>query len=291
MSLLSEARKRMGDPQKRAHFDALVVRPRGIQRNISAGTPGPVSPKNDQEFDQVKNQLRPLFLDLNPETHSSEELRHVIYQRLVAESLNYTDEQLASLARDFAAEVAGYGPIQSLMQDDTITEIMVNGAKAVYYERHGQIYKSSIEFHDEDHLRSVIESILRRLGKDVSHFGAMIEARLEDGSRMNVIMPPVSLNGIALTIRRFGTRRLSMRDLLANNTLSQEAAEFLRHCVIGRMNIIISGGSGTGKSTLLNCLSEFIPETERLFTIEDVAELKLKQPHVVSLVTQAFPEP
>lgn len=290
MSLLSEARKRMGDSARSLQRDDVIDRP-----HMSVGEPQvdscKVGGRREQDSNRIKNRLRPLFKDLDPEKYPLEELRQVIYQRLSSERLNISDEQLASLVRDFLAELTGYGPIQSLMQDDDVTEIMINGAKSVYYERQGQIFKSAVEFENEDHLFSVVQNILKRHGKDVNQFGALIEASLDDGSRMNVVMPPVSVNGITLTIRRFGTRRLSMRDLLANNTLSQEAAEFLRICVIGRMNMIISGGSGTGKSTLLNCLSEFIPETERLFTIEDVAELRLKQPHVVSLVTQSFPEP
>jgi pilus assembly protein CpaF len=183
-------------------------------------------------------------------------------------------------------EVVGYGPITPLLLDEEISEIMVNGPQQVYVERQGKIYPADILFRDDEHVLHVIEKIIAPLGRRIDESSPMVDARLPDGSRVNAIIPPLALNGPTLTIRKFPTERLGMDDLIRLGTLTPAIARFLDACVRGRLNIVVSGGTGAGKTTLLNVLSSFIPNDERIITVEDAAELKLNQEHVVSLETR-----
>lgn len=180
-------------------------------------------------------------------------------------------------------EVLGFGPIQPLLDDPQITEVMVNGPDAVYYEQRGKVMESSIRFDDDDHVMRVIDRIIRPLGRRVDRKMPMVDARLPDGSRVNVIIPPSALNGPTITIRKFPLKRLSVEDLINFGSMTPQIAEFLKACVVSRLNIVVSGGTGAGKTTLLNVLSSFIPEEDRIITIEDAAELQLQQKHVVRL--------
>jgi pilus assembly protein CpaF len=182
-----------------------------------------------------------------------------------------------------ADEVLGLGPIESLVDDGSISEIMVNAPDTVFYEREGRIYLSPIHFRDANHIMRVVERIIAPLGRRVDESSPMVDARLPDGSRVNVIIPPVAPKSPTITIRKFRQDKLTVEDLIATGTLTREIAEFCRACVQVKLNILISGGTGTGKTTLLNALSAFIPDTERIVTIEDPTELKLQQGHVVSL--------
>ncbi len=190
---------------------------------------------------------------------------------------------LERLIEEVGDEVIGYGPIGPLVRDPTITEIMVNGPHQVYVERGGKLMEVEVRFRDDQHVMEVIERILKPLGRKVDRTWPMADARLPDGSRVNVIIPPCALNGPTITIRKFPARRLTVEDLIRFGTMTPEMAEFLRACVIARLNIVVSGGTGSGKTTLLNVLSAFIPEDERIVTIEDAAELQLQQRHVVRL--------
>ena len=181
------------------------------------------------------------------------------------------------------AEILGYGPIEPLLRDDTVTEIMVNGPKAIYVERAGRIQKESATFENEEHLLRIIDRIVAPLGRRVDESSPMVDARLPDGSRVNVTIPPVSLVGPVLTIRKFARIPYTDEDLKAFGTVTAELVQFTRACVEARVNIIISGGTGSGKTTLLNVFSGYIPSRERIITIEDAAELQLKQEHVVTL--------
>ncbi|MDQ0255745.1 pilus assembly protein CpaF [Evansella vedderi] len=183
-------------------------------------------------------------------------------------------------------ELTGYGPITSLLNDKDVSEVMVNGPFQIYVEKKGQILKSEAQFRDNDHVLQVIEKIVAPLGRRIDESSPMVDARLEDGSRVNAIIPPLSLVGPSLTIRKFPESRLGIDDLIGFGTLSKQMAEFLDGCVKGRLNVFISGGTGSGKTTLLNVLSNFIPMNERIITIEDAAELQLGQDHVVSLETR-----
>jgi pilus assembly protein CpaF len=183
-------------------------------------------------------------------------------------------------------EILGYGPIQPLLNDDTINEIMVNGPYKVYIERNGKIEKTNITFRDSEHLMRIIDRILAPLGRRVDESCPYMDARLPDGSRVNVIIPPLSLVGPVLTIRKFAKIPFTVEKLIEIGSITPEAVEFLKACIIARLNIVISGGTGSGKTTLLNVLSGFIPNDERIITIENAAELQLRQEHVVTLETR-----
>jgi pilus assembly protein CpaF len=182
-----------------------------------------------------------------------------------------------------ADEVLGLGPIEGLLKDGSISEVMVNAPDTVFYEKEGRIYLSPIRFRDANHIMRVVERIIAPLGRRVDESSPMVDARLADGSRVNVIIPPVAPKSPTITIRKFRQDKMTVEDLIATGTLTREMAEFLRACVQVKLNMLLSGGTGTGKTTLLNALSAFIPDTERIVTIEDPTELKLQQGHVVSL--------
>jgi pilus assembly protein CpaF len=188
--------------------------------------------------------------------------------------------------QDVVHEMVGYGPIQPLLDDPLVTEVMVNGPKNVYVEKGGQLELTDVKFEDDAHVLRIIERIILPLGRRVDADSPTVDARLPDGSRVNAVIAPVAIDGPSLTIRRFPKERLTAAHLLEYNTLTPPMAEFLRACVVSRLNIIISGGTGSGKTTLLNALSSHIPEQERIVTIEDAAELQLQQAHVVRLETK-----
>jgi len=195
--------------------------------------------------------------------------------------LSQADRQ--NLIKQVNDEIFGFGPINSLINDPTVTEIMVNGAGKVYVERDGKIYLTEINFRDDNHVLHTIDKIISPLGRRIDESSPMVDARLPDGSRVNAIIPPLAINGPCITIRKFASDPYVTEDLINFGTLNSDIAMFLKACVHGRLNIIISGGTGTGKTTTLNVLSSYIPNSERIVTIEDAAELQLKQDHVVSL--------
>ena len=180
-------------------------------------------------------------------------------------------------------EVLGLGPIEQLIKEAAVSEVMVNAPDQIFYEKEGRLYLSSVRFRDNEHIMRIIERIVAPLGRRVDEATPMVDARLKDGSRVNVILPPVAPKSPTITIRKFQSDKMTMEDLIETGSLTQEMAEFLRACVRVRLNVIVSGGTGTGKTTLLNALSSFIPDTERIITIEDPTELRLQQGHVVSL--------
>ena len=207
------------------------------------------------------------------------DLNHVVEE----EKVPLTSEQRLRLIRDVEDDVLGHGPLQRLIEDPSVTEIMVNGPDMIYVEQDGKLVRSSAHFTSEEHLRRMIERIVSRVGRRIDESSPMVDARLADGSRVNAIIPPLAFNGSSLTIRKFARDPFKVQDLIGFGTLSREMAELLRACVEARLNIIVSGGTGTGKTTLLNVLSSFIPEGERIVTIEDAVELQLQQDHVVRL--------
>ncbi len=189
----------------------------------------------------------------------------------------------ARIVADICDEMLGLGPIEPLLKDDTITEVMINGPKQIFVERGGKLSLTKVQFHDEAHLMNIVERILSPLGRRVDEASPLVDARLADGSRVNIIIHPLSLVGPCVTIRKFSKTALSVENLISFGTLSEDMAEFLRACVKARLNILVSGGTGSGKTTTLNVLSSFIPNDERIVTIEDAAELRLQQQHVVTL--------
>ncbi len=200
--------------------------------------------------------------------------------------VNLSEDIQQIVFRDVLNDMTGYGPIQPLLDDPDVTEVMVNGPKKIYVERKGQLTRSDVAFDDDAHVMRVIERIILPLGRRVDADSPTVDARLPDGSRVNAVVRPVALDGPSITIRKFPKERLSTEQLISLGTITPHMAEFLRACVLGRLNIVISGGTGSGKTTLLNVLSSFIPENERILTIEDAAELQLQQDHVLRLETK-----
>jgi pilus assembly protein CpaF len=198
--------------------------------------------------------------------------------------LPYSERQM--IATEMLDEVIGFGPIENLIRDETVSEIMVNGPKQVYVEKNGKIVLTDVVFRDNNHVMHVIEKIVAPLGRRIDESMPMVDARLPDGSRVNAIIPPLSLKGPVITIRKFAKDPLKITDLIRFGTLTPSVAKFLEACVKARLNIVISGGTGSGKTTTLNVLSSFIPNDERIVTIEDAAELQLRQDHVIPLETR-----
>ncbi|MEI6085167.1 MAG: CpaF family protein [Verrucomicrobiota bacterium] len=210
-------------------------------------------------------------------------VEELVDEKLRADRLPYPRQIRNRLVSDMADEILGYGPIEPLLRDPTVTEVMVNRADQVYCERFGKIELADVQFRDNDHIRHVIDKIVTPLGRRVDESSPMVDARLPDGSRVNAIIPPLSLNGPVITIRKFSVDPYTIEDLIGFGTVTQAMAAFLAACVKVKLNIIVSGGTGSGKTTFLNVLSSFIPEGDRIVTVEDAAELKLHQQHVVRL--------
>jgi len=202
---------------------------------------------------------------------------------LAEENLLYNLSTRKGMLEWILADITGYGPLEPLLSDEQITEIMVNGYNQIYVERYGKIELTDVKFENDAHLMRIIDRIISPIGRRVDENSPMVDARLPSGYRVNAIISPLSLNGPVLTIRKFAAKPFTIQDLIANNTISHALANFLKSCVEARVNIVVSGGTGTGKSTFLNVLSSFIPEDERVITIEDTAELQMHQPHVVRL--------
>jgi pilus assembly protein CpaF len=230
-------------------------------------------------------------IDLNSiENLTSEQLRNELGVLLVAlieeEALPLNNQERTKLVADLKNEIMGLGPLEPLIADPAISEIMVNGYHNVYVEKNGCIHLTDIRFNDDAHLMKIIDKIVSRVGRRIDESSPMVDARLPDGARVNAIIPPLAIDGPVLTIRRFAVVPLQMRDLIQKNTLTPHMAELLSAMVKVKTNIIISGGTGSGKTTLLNILSSFIPASERIVTLEDTAELQLQQDHVVRLETR-----
>ena len=225
------------------------------------------------------------FLASNSHTRAEvEELISSYCQRVLDDNpMNVPRGERARIVADICDEILGLGPIEPLLKDESITEVMINGPKKIFVERKGKLQLTNVQFHDDAHLMTIIERIVSPLGRRIDEASPLVDARLADGSRVNAIVPPLSLIGPCVTIRKFTKNPLSIDNLVGFGTLSEEMAEFLEACVKARLNIMVSGGTGSGKTTTLNVLSSFIPDKERIVTIEDAAELRLQQQHVVTL--------
>ena len=251
--------------------------------------PSTVQASQDTYQDLKTRVQNKLLSELDPSVDVSRvhEVRRTIqdlYEQILAEeNFVLSRAEKSRLFEQIAAEILGLGPLQSLLEDDTITEIMVNGARNIYIERRGKISKVPLTFENDEHVMRIIERIVSPLGRRIDESSPYVDARLPDGSRVNAIIPPISLVGPVLTIRKFARIPLSVDQLVQLGSITPEAIQFLDACVKARMNIVISGGTGSGKTTLLNVLSAFIPSDERIITIENAAELQLRQEHVVTL--------
>jgi pilus assembly protein CpaF len=250
-------------------------------------------PKNSSQagtyFDLKTRVQNKLLAELDPSmdiTKTDEvrkTIRELFEQILTEENIVLSRPERARLFEQVVAEILGLGPLQPLLEDDSVTEIMVNGADSIYIERKGRLHQAPVTFESNEHLMQIIERIVAPLGRRVDESSPYVDARLTDGSRVNVVIPPISLVGPTLTIRKFARSPITLDQLVEFGTLTPDAIQFLKACVRARLNLIISGGTGSGKTTLLNILSSFISSDERIITIENAAELQLRQDHVVTL--------
>lgn len=247
------------------------------------------SPQAGSYFDLKTRVQNKLLGELDPsiDITKTEEVKRTIQelfeQILSEENIVLSRPERARLFEQITAEILGLGPLQPLLEDDTITEIMVNGAKNIYIERKGKLHRVPVTFENNDHLLRIIDRIVAPLGRRIDESSPYVDARLQDGSRINAVIPPISLVGPVLTIRKFSKNPITVDQLVQFGSISMEALQFMKACVEARLNILISGGTGSGKTTLLNVMSGFIPDDERILTIENAAELQLRQEHVVTL--------
>jgi pilus assembly protein CpaF len=210
-------------------------------------------------------------------------LRAIVEQLIAAERLMASESERNAVVESVMDELVGLGPLEPLLKDPTVSDVLVNGCERVFVERGGKLLAADVRFRDDRHLVTTIQRIVARIGRRIDESSPMVDARLPDGSRVNAVIPPLAIDGPALSIRRFGNRPLLAQDLVRNGAMSQEMLEYLQNAVRARRTILITGGTGAGKTTLLNVLSSFIPPDERIITVEDAAELRLGQPHVVRL--------
>jgi len=257
---------------------------------LSARRSSPPGAGNRDTYHDLKTRVQnKLLAELDPTMDVSQtaEVRRTIeelFENILAEEkIVLSRPERRRLFEQIVAEILGLGPLEPLLADETITEVMVNGAKNIYIERAGKLHREPASFESDDHLMRIIDRIVAPLGRRIDESSPYVDARLPDGSRVNAVIPPISLVGPVLTIRKFAKIPITIENLVEWGTITPEAVEFLKACVIARINMIISGGTGSGKTTMLNIVSQFIPGDERIVTIEDAAELQLRQEHVVSL--------
>jgi pilus assembly protein CpaF len=239
--------------------------------------------KNRAQAEAVRELGQGLLEGEVPEEELREQVQKAIDGALAEAGTPLSSADRTRLVKEISQNILGYGPIEPFLNDDDVTEIMVNNHLTIYVERRGNIEETDVQFASERHLLQVIDRIVAQTGRRIDESSPMVDARLPDGSRVNAIIPPLAITGPSMTIRKFSRDPLTIDDLVAFGTLSHQAAAFLEAAVSGKLNILVSGGTGTGKTTMLNVLSSFIPEKERIVTIEDAAELKLAQKHVISL--------
>ncbi len=272
----------------------LVDRIRGVVEQPESAAPSAPSPQSNPEHERLKKQLHAELIDtidlsrLRDRSRKDIEpqLRTTLANLITARRMQISREAAGLLADDVINEVLGFGPLEKLLADPGISDILINSADTVYIEKDGKLQRSEVRFNDDQHLMHIIERIVGGVGRRIDESTPMVDARLPDGSRVNAIIPPLALDGPSVSIRRFGTKPIGPADLVRFGALPQVMMDYLRGCVKAKLNILISGGTGTGKTTLLNVLSSFIPADERIITIEDAAELRLQQPHIVRLETR-----
>lgn len=259
-----------------------------------AALPRPPTARGTQAYQDLKSHMHKTLLDridlealdkMTPD-HLLVELRSLVEAILQEENIVINDVERRSLVRDMQYEMMGLGPLEPLLADSSVSDILVNNYRQVYVERNGCIERTEVSFVNDAHLMKIIDKIVARVGRRIDESSPMVDARLQDGSRVNAIIPPLALDGPVLSIRRFSTAPLTMENLVDFNTLIPEMAEILASLIRAKINVLISGGTGSGKTTLLNILSGYIPPAERVITIEDAAELQMQQPHVVRLETR-----
>lgn len=256
------------------------------------------SKTNDKEQDpyyglkmKIQNRvIDELDIDFNDISENNEELKEkinfIVTKHIEQESLNMTNNQKKKIKEELIYEIIGFGPITGMLADNKVTEIMVNGPNHVYAEKNGKLVLTDAKFKNDNHVLHVIKKIVSPIGRRIDDSSPMVDARLPNGSRVNAVIPPLAIDGPSITIRKFAEDPFKVEDLVNFGTMNSKMAELLRYCVEGRLNVVVSGGTGSGKTTTLNVLSSFIPDDERIVTIEDAAELQLSQEHVVRLETR-----
>jgi pilus assembly protein CpaF len=259
---------------------------------VQQGPGGTATKRRDPVLDELRQKIHHHLIDeLGPILYdkrlSEDDLRRRVHEQLHAalaqERAPLSAADKAQLIQDVSDDILGYGPIDRLLKDDEVSEVMVNGPESVYVERAGRVERTSASFVDETHLRRIIDKIVGQVGRRIDESTPMVDARLPDGSRVNAVIHPLAIGGPFLTIRKFSRDPFQIDDLIRFGSLNAHAARFSQACVVGRLNLIVSGGTGTGKTTLLNVLSSFIPAEERIVTVEDAKELQLHQDHVLPL--------
>ncbi|WP_420805197.1 CpaF family protein [Intrasporangium chromatireducens] len=244
----------------------------------------PFAAVKERVHQELMDSLGPRLYDPHlPESELAAQVRATLQQVIDAEQTPLSHADRIKISQDISDDILGHGPLEPYLRDTEVSEIMVNGPHSIYIERSGKLYPVDAQFADDAHLRRTIDKIVSRVGRRVDESSPLVDARLPDGSRVNAVVPPIALDGSLLTIRKFSADPFTDRDLISFGTFSVAVRDFLQACVLGRRNIIISGGTGSGKTTTLNVISSFIPEDERIVTIEDAAELQLRQDHVLRL--------
>jgi len=285
MSLL----KRIEQGQENQSQDGSKSSSRLMSLQSRRVTPPGVNAQRDTYSDLKTRVQNRLLAELDPSIDISQvgvvrnTIRDLFEQILAEENIVLSRQEKHRLFEQIAAEILGFGPLQNLLEDESITEVMVNGAKNIYIERGGKLLRVPVSFESDDHVMRIIDRIVAPLGRRIDESSPYVDARLPDGSRVNAVIPPIALVGPTLTIRKFSKNPITVEQLIKFGSITPEALQFLKACVEARLNIVISGGTGSGKTTLLNILSQFIPSDERILTIENAAELQLRQEHVVTL--------
>ena len=259
------------------------------ERLLTAPSVGPVT--GHDPFSDLKDRIHLAVIgDLGPQLFNVNIDPESLRERVISDIQNQLSRETGiarddrdRLTADLADDILGHGPLERLLADESVTEIMVNGPFDIWVERQGRLYETTVRFKDESHLRRIINKMVAQVGRRVDESSPMVDARLPDGSRVNAVLPPLSLTGPLVTIRKFSKKRLDMGDLIGLGTVTTEVVEFLDRCIRAELNILVSGGTGTGKTTFLNALSTSIPDSDRIITIEDAAELRLNQRHVLRL--------
>ncbi len=255
---------------------------------------GPSSNIDNHEYQQLKHRLHQALLDRVDlegmqrlsQDQIRDEIKTLMARLLEEETVVINDSERRNLTRDVQYEVLGFGPLEPLLEDPTVSDILVNTYKQVYVERHGKLELTHVTFTDDAHLMKIIDKIVSRVGRRIDESSPMVDARLPDGSRVNAIIPPLAIDGPIMSIRRFSADPLKLQDLVDFNSVTKPMAEILQGLGKSKVNILISGGTGSGKTTMLNVISGFISHTERIVTVEDAAELQMQQPHIVRLETR-----
>src|SRR5574338_516170 len=261
------------------------------ERIVTTKPKSAAAPPTKEPFADLKNEIHMLVItELGPQMSGQVFDPVAMRDRVLADIRRHLSTQTGisrddreRLTSEIADDILGYGPLERLLADDSITEIMVNGPGEIWIERQGRLYETTVRFSDDSHLRRIINRMVAQIGRRIDESSPMVDARLPDGSRVNAIIAPLSLSGPLLTIRKFSRKRLGLQDMVNIGSLSEESVDFLRRCIQAQLNVLISGGTGSGKTTLLNAPSSAIPDNERIVTIEDAAELQLNQRHVLRL--------